>query len=80
MRRPLYSVTAGELESDLQSVEKSLAKVLDLAARWKSVLLLDEADVFLEQRSSSDLERNKLVTGKVHVFFVISLSEVYPQT
>jgi hypothetical protein len=27
------------------------------------VLLLDEADVFLEQRSLSDLERNSLVSG-----------------
>ena len=27
------------------------------------VLLLDEADVFLEERSMSDLERNSLVSG-----------------
>lgn len=28
------------------------------------VLLLDEADVFLEERSLQDLERNSLVSGK----------------
>lgn len=28
------------------------------------VLLLDEADVFLEERTLSDLERNSLVSGK----------------
>lgn len=28
------------------------------------VLLLDDADVFLEERSLQDLERNSLVSGK----------------
>jgi hypothetical protein len=30
------------------------------------VLLLDEADVFLEERSLADLERNSLVSGESH--------------
>jgi hypothetical protein len=29
-----------------------------------TVLLLDEADVFLEERTLQDLERNSLVSGK----------------
>ena len=33
-----------------------------MVARWEAVLLLDEADVFLEARSTHDLERNKLVS------------------
>ena len=34
------------------------------------VLLLDEADVFLEQRSLSDLERNSLVSGQCYISHV----------
>lgn len=30
----------------------------------ESVLLLDEADVFLEERTMADLQRNSLVTGE----------------
>jgi hypothetical protein len=30
------------------------------------VVLLDEADVFLEQRSFANLERNALVSGELH--------------
>jgi hypothetical protein len=30
------------------------------------VVLLDEADVFLEQRSFDNLERNALVSGEIH--------------
>ncbi|GAW12968.1 hypothetical protein ANO14919_023430 [Xylariales sp. No.14919] len=62
MRAPLYSVTAGELGSDISEVESSLRKILDLAARWNAVLLLDEADVYLAERTTHDIERNKLVS------------------
>lgn len=36
--------------------------MLDMVSKWNAVLLLDEADVFLEARSSNDLERNKMVS------------------
>jgi AAA+ superfamily predicted ATPase len=64
MKCPLYSLGAGELGTDSDAVEKSLRRVLDLCAKWHAVLLVDECDVFLEERSVSDLERNKLVSGK----------------
>ncbi|KAI0491038.1 P-loop containing nucleoside triphosphate hydrolase protein [Xylaria cf. heliscus] len=62
MHVPLYSVTAGELGSEIREVEKSLGKILDLAARWNAVLLLDEADVYLASRTTHDIERNRLVS------------------
>lgn len=34
---------------------------VDLAAHWKAVLLMDEADVFLEQRGYREVERNAMV-------------------
>ena len=58
-------VTAGELGSKVDDVEQALGKVLELAARWNAVLLLDEADVFMEQRSNHEIERNKLVSSKL---------------
>ena len=33
-----------------------------MAHQWKALLLLDEADVFLEQRSTQDIQRNSLVS------------------
>ncbi|KAI9221941.1 hypothetical protein BC828DRAFT_404490 [Blastocladiella britannica] len=61
LRRPLYSVGVGELGTDPASLEFSLQRVLDLAEAWNAVLLLDEADVFLEKRSSSELTRSGMV-------------------
>ena len=64
MRAPLYMMSAGDLGLTSTEVEASLSNVLEMCTKWKAVLLLDEADVFLEQRSAHDLERNKLVSSK----------------
>lgn len=62
MKRPLYAMSAGELGNDAGDVECSLQRVLELSTKWGAVLLIDECDVFLERRSTHDLERNKLVS------------------
>jgi len=61
-RRPLYIVTSGELGASPGAMEAELKRVLDLAKAFRAVLLLDEADVLLEQRSTNDLVRNALVS------------------
>ena len=61
-RKPLYSVSAGELGTTPEAVEDRLLKVLELAQMWDAVLLLDEAEVFLQQRSPTDVKRNALVS------------------
>jgi hypothetical protein len=62
MKVPLYMVGAGDLGDDPGAVEQTLGNILEMVTKWKAVLLLDEADVFLEARSIHDLERNKLVS------------------
>ena len=54
-------VSAGELGTTAEAVEQRLPRIFKRAARWKAVLLLDEADVLLEQRSAQDIHRNALV-------------------
>ncbi|KAK8152426.1 P-loop containing nucleoside triphosphate hydrolase protein [Phyllosticta citribraziliensis] len=61
MKKPLYSISAGELGEMSGEVERKLTRVLELSTKWGAVLLLDECDVFLERRSASNLYRNKLV-------------------
>ena len=61
-KRPLYTLNSGELGITPESVETNLTAALALAAKWGAVLLIDEADVFLEQRSIHDLTRNCLVS------------------
>ncbi|KAJ5912219.1 uncharacterized protein N7473_001522 [Penicillium subrubescens] len=61
-QKPLYRVTCGDVGTKAEDVEKYLDSVLHLGRIWDCVVLLDEADVFLEQRSLEDLQRNALVS------------------
>ena len=61
--KPLFPITCGDLGITAEEVETSLDEKFNLAQRWDCVLLLDEADVFLAERSKTDLRRNTLVSG-----------------
>ncbi|KAM0236194.1 hypothetical protein ACHAPO_005419 [Fusarium lateritium] len=57
---PLYMASAGELGTDPRFLEAELQKILDICHAWGAILLLDEADVFLEKRNMHDIHRNAL--------------------
>ncbi|KAK1835761.1 hypothetical protein QBC39DRAFT_339548 [Podospora conica] len=61
-RRPLLTISSGQVIGPAQEVEARLSKLLSLAKKWNSVVLLDEADVFMQERAIQDLERNALVS------------------
>jgi hypothetical protein len=56
--RPLLALTCGDIGTDDDSIEKKLQVWLKLARRWGAVMLIDEADVFLEKRMEADLKRS----------------------
>lgn len=62
LKVPLHMLSSGDLGSDPWEVERELNSILELVARWNAILLLDECDVFLEARSTHELERNKIVS------------------
>jgi AAA+ superfamily predicted ATPase len=51
----------GELGTTAEDMERRLSDVLELCSEWNAIIVLDEADVFLEQRRTSDLVRNSMV-------------------
>lgn len=75
--RPLYTLSCGELGETPAHAEQNLAKALRLATSWKAIVLIDEADVFMEQRSTNDLKRNSLVSSKVSHIPVCILLRCY---
>jgi SpoVK/Ycf46/Vps4 family AAA+-type ATPase len=60
--KPLYRVTCGDIGTDAESVEKYMESILLIGTIWECVVLLDDADVFLEERQVTDLARNALVS------------------
>lgn len=61
LKRPLYSISVGELGIDPKSLENKLREVLDIATVWNAVILIDEADIFLEERDEENILRNAMV-------------------
>ena len=61
LHKPLYSVGVGELGTNTDVLEKSLRQILDVATIWDAVILLDEADIFLEKRDEHNIVRNAMV-------------------
>lgn len=57
-------MTSSDIGTNSAKVEMNLTKNFKIARSWGAVLLIDEADVFMERRGSADLERNSLVAGK----------------
>lgn len=60
VKRPLYCVQCSQLGTNEQALEKELVTVLGRAQRWKAILLIDEADVYVHTRGN-DIQQNAIV-------------------
>ncbi|KAJ5553329.1 ATPase AAA-type core [Penicillium frequentans] len=60
--RPLLSITAADLGHEPELLERNLLEFFRNAQKWNAIVLLDEADVYLETRSTQDLRRNGIVS------------------
>lgn len=58
--RPLYRVHSGQLGLNVGAMETALKEALTRAQRWGAVMLIDEADVYIRQRSD-DIAANAVV-------------------
>lgn len=61
LQKPLYYISTGTLGLDSGDIEDKMKQIQHLCLRWKAIALLDEADVFLEERNATDIRRNALV-------------------
>jgi len=71
-RRPLLALTAADIGLKEDS-EAQLRTWFTLAAKWDAILLIDEADLFLERRREGDIDRNSLVTGMLSLFVALRI-------
>lgn len=66
--KPLLLVSVAEIGTEPPEAERRLMDVFADASRWNAVLLIDEADVFLEERVGFlDIKRNTLVSVLLRV-------------
>lgn len=62
VQRPLFMVSSGDLGVSSEQLDVQLTRIMDMTSAWRAVLLIDEADIFLEQRALHDLHRNAMVS------------------
>lgn len=62
LHKPLYKVTSGELGNSIWDIEDNLKKLLINAKRWNAVVLIDEADVYLQDRKGRSISDNAIVS------------------
>ena len=60
LRKPLYALSAAGLGKEAADVGVRLEYTIELAEKWNAVLLFDECDVFLQERSKTHLEHNEV--------------------
>lgn len=60
--KPLYRVHSGQLGQNAEDIEKNLRTILNRSESWGSILLIDEADVYIRKRDNS-MEHNAVVAS-----------------
>lgn len=65
--KPLLKLNISDLSSKMEEIEKHLARYTNIAARWDVPLLIDEADVLIEERNINNLERNGIVATVLQI-------------
>lgn len=74
-KRPLLSITAADLGHQPVDIELNLLRFFNNARAWDAIVLLDEADVYLERRSNHEMGRNSIISSEAHQNLVPGLTE-----
>lgn len=61
--RPLLTITCADIGTNPVNIEEKLMEFFKYAKAWNAILLIDEADIFMEHRRVQDIERNSLVAA-----------------
>ncbi|KAK3360425.1 hypothetical protein B0T25DRAFT_515719 [Lasiosphaeria hispida] len=61
-RRPLLTISSGQIIGPAPWVESRLSELLSLATRWDALALMDDSDVFIQERVIQHLDGNALVS------------------
>ncbi|CAG8972133.1 hypothetical protein HYALB_00008138 [Hymenoscyphus albidus] len=67
-KKPLFSVSVADVGTEAKHVEANLSRIFALATKWHAILLIDEADVFLESRGRGSKVQSADKNALVSVF------------
>lgn len=62
LQKPLFNVSVCDLGTNPETMEVIMEQITEYVRRWKAVILIDEVDIFVEEREFSNVLRNALVS------------------
>jgi hypothetical protein len=62
---PLYSVSAADIGVKAEDVAKNLQEIFNRAYHWKAIILLDEADTFVQSRLGVDMRQQAAISALI---------------
>ncbi|KAK0725502.1 P-loop containing nucleoside triphosphate hydrolase protein, partial [Lasiosphaeris hirsuta] len=82
-KRPLYCVDTRDLGSEYKSISKYFQRIMENAAEWNAIVLLDEAEMFLQRRNTKARDSNEKVTAFLrcleHVQGILFMTTNFPE-
>ena len=73
-RRPLLKANATELAGSGSDIEERMSELFSMAVKWNGIILLDEADVYMQDRALNTLQTNQMVSSKFLLGFLLESS------
>lgn len=61
LKLPLYRINVGDLGTNPEHMESILHSIFKLTERWNAIILIDEVDIFVEERSDLNVVQNAMV-------------------
>ena len=62
LHRPMYNISVCDLGTNPETMETVMERIIEYVRRWKAIILIDEVDIFVEEREYSNVVRNALVS------------------
>lgn len=62
LKLPLYNVSVGDLGTNPEQMESILSRIFKMTESWNAIVLIDEADIFLEERCDFNIVHNAMVS------------------
>ena len=62
LHKPMYNVSVCDLGTNPETMESVMEHITEYVRRWNAIILIDEVDIFVEEREYSNVMRNALVS------------------
>ena len=62
LQRPMYNISVCDLGTNPETMEAVMERIIEYVRKWKAIILIDEVDIFVEEREYSNVVRNALVS------------------